>query len=370
MTVPAIIAKEFRQIMRDYRTLGVLLVIPLFLLVMFGYAISLDVRNASLAIVDYDHSPESRRLTTTLRNSEYFVVSHFPQTANDAETLLLSEGAAAVIVIPTDFSDRILRNEPAIVQLLVDGSNGTLASAVLGYLQNIVVDFGGELTPLSITPISPITFHPRVWFNPELESSQFLIPGLVAFILIITAVVSTALSVVREKELGTLEQLAVSPLQPIHLIIGKTVPYTLISIIIAVGVFVLAALLFDVRINGSYWWLAVVTLLFLFACIGFGIMISSFADSQQVAFIMAIMITFLPSFILSGFIFPISNMPQIVQYVTYIIPARYYIASLRAIMLRGAGIEFFWQDVALLALFAVVTIVIGVQRLRRGSVLA
>ena len=370
MTIHAIIGKEFRQIVRDSRTLGVLLVVPLFLLVMFGYAISLDVKNASLAIIDYDHSVESRRLGETLRNSEYFVVRYSPESAAEAEALLFSDRAATVIIIPEGFSRAVIRGETATIQMLVDGSNGVIASAVLGYLQNIVVSFGGDLVPVNQEPASPVRFDPRVWFNPELESSHFLIPGLVAFILIITAVVSTALSVVREKELGTLEQLAVSPLRPIELIIGKTIPYTVISLVVAATVFVSASILFGVKCAGSYWWLSAVTVLFLFACIGFGVMISSIADTQQVAFLMAIMITFLPSFILSGFVFPIANMPPIIQVVTYIIPARYYISALRAIMLRGAGIEFFWQDVVLLAVFAAGTIIIGVQRLRKESVLA
>jgi len=267
MTIHAIIGKEFRQIVRDSRTLGVLLVVPLFLLVMFGYAISLDVKNASLAIIDYDHSVESRRLGETLRNSEYFVVQNSPESAAEAEALLFSERAATVIIIPEGFSRAVIRGETATIQMLVDGSNGMIASAVLGYLQNIVVSFGGDLVPVNQGPASPVRFDPRVWFNPELESSHFLIPGLVAFILIITAVVSTALSVVREKELGTLEQLAVSPLRPIELIIGKTIPYTVISLVVAATVFASASILFGVKCAGSYWWLSAVTVLFLFACI-------------------------------------------------------------------------------------------------------
>jgi len=368
--IPAIVDKEFRQIARDWRTLAVLLVIPMFLLIMFGYAISLDVKNVGLAIVDSDHSVESRRLIRSLQHNEYFVITEYLESVDQVDRGILTDRETAALVIPRGFARSILRGKPASVQLLVDGSNGTSASAILGYMQSIVGEFGAGITMSGAGSPPTIGVEPRVWFNPELESSQFLVPGLAAFILIITAVVSTALSVVREKELGTLEQIAVSPIRPIQLVIGKTIPYTVISAVVAATVFAAAAALFHVHSAGGYGWLAVITVLYLFACIGFGVMISSIADSQQVAFLMAIMITFLPSFILSGFIFPIDNMPVIIRLTTYLVPARYYLAALREIMLRGAGVEFFWRDMALLAVFAAATILIGIRRLRSGSDLA
>lgn len=371
MIIPAIVDKEFRQIFRDWQTLIVLLVIPMFLLIMFGYAISLDVKNVGLAIVDYDHSTESARLIRSLQHSEYFVITEYLQSVNDVDRGILTDRETAALVIPRGFTRTVLRGETATVQLLVDGSNGTSASAILGYLQSIVGEFGAEVAARDgITRTPLVGVEARVWFNPELESSQFLVPGLAAFILIITAVVSTALSVVREKELGTLEQIAVSPIRPIQLVIGKTIPYTVISAIVAATVFASAAALFGVQSAGGYASIAIITLLYLFACIGFGVMISSMADSQQVAFLLSLMITFLPSFILSGFVFPIDNMPPAIQVVTYLVPARYYLTALRAIMLRGAGVAFYWKDIVLLALFATTTIAIGVRRLRTGSELA
>lgn len=363
MIIAAIVDKEFRQIARDWRTLAVLLVIPMFLLIIFGFAISLDVKNVGLAIVDYDRSVESRRLVRSLEHNEYFVITENLESVREIDRGILTDRETAALVIPRGFERSILRGEAVSVQLIVDGSNGTSASAILGYLQSIVGEFGAASLPT-------IGVEPRVWFNPELESAQFLVPGLAAFILIITAVVSTALSVVREKELGTLEQIAVSPIRPIQLVIGKTIPYTVISAVVAATVFAAAALLFDVHSAGGYGWLAVVTMLYLLACIGFGVMISSMADSQQVAFLMSIMITFLPSFILSGFVFPIDTMPGIIRAVTYLVPARYYLTALREIMLRGARVEYFRQDMVLLALFATATILLGMGRLRRGSDLA
>lgn len=372
--VRAVVKKELRQIVRDKRTLGVLLFVPLFLLVMFGYAISLDVKNAPIAVVDHDKSARSRELISGFAHSEYFDLAYFLDDTGSLEPMILSETVKGALVIPQDFSEALLRGEETAVQILIDGTNGTTGSALLGYMQAVVIDFAGEVQKARLgvetSEVLPIDYRPRVWFNPELESNQYLIPGLVAFILVVTAVISTALSVVREKELGTLEQIAASPLRPVDLILGKTLPYMVISAVIAASVFVASYIFFDVAVAGSLFWLSGVTILFLLACLGLGIFISSIAETQQVAFLIAILSTFLPSFILSGFVFPIENMPGPIQIVTYLVPARYYLSALRAIMLKGAGMAVFWTDALFLTLFAVLTIGAGVMRLRTRSVLA
>jgi ABC-2 type transport system permease protein len=372
--VRAVVKKELRQIIRDRRTLGVLLFVPLFLLVMFGYAISLDVKNAPLAVSDHDKSRQSRELVRRFTYSEYFDLARFIDDKSRIEPLIRSETVKGALIIPEGFGESLLRGEKTEVQILVDGTNGTTGSALLGYLQAVVIDYAGSLREAQLgvkaEEVLPIDYRPRVWFNPELESNLFLIPGLVAFILVVTAVISTALSVVREKELGTLEQIAASPLRPIDVILGKTLPYMGISVIIAASVFAASYLFFGVGVAGSILWLTAATLLFLFACLGLGILISSVADTQQVAFLIAILTTFLPSFILSGFVFPIENMPQPIQVFTYIVPARYYLAALRAIMLKGADIAVFGRELIFLAVFAAATIGAGVFRLRTRSVLA
>ncbi|NBF40370.1 MAG: ABC transporter permease [Spirochaetes bacterium] len=372
--IQAVVKKELRQIIRDTRTLGVLLFVPVFLLVMFGYAISLDVKNAPIAVVDHDKSRQSRELIRGFSHSEYFDLAYFTDDTGQLESMFLDETVQGALVIPGDFSKRILRGEDTTVQVLIDGTNGTTGSALLGYMQAVVIDYAGSLQEARLgvdtAQVLPIDYRPRVWFNPELESNQYLIPGLVAFILVVTAVISTALSVVREKELGTLEQIAASPLRPVDLILGKTLPYMVISAVIAASIFVASYFFFDVGVAGSLLWLAGVTLLFLFACLGLGIFISSIAETQQVAFLIAILSTFLPSFILSGFVFPIENMPVPIQAVTYLVPARYYLSALRAIMLKGAGVMVFWPDVLLLAIFAAATVGAGIFRLRTRSVLA
>lgn len=372
--VQAVAKKELRQILRDKRTLGVLLFVPLFLLVMFGYAISLDVKNATIAVVDGDRSRESRALIANFAHSEQFNLAYNLENAERLETLILDEKAKGALVIPPGFATALLRGDGAEVQLLIDGTNGTTGSALLGYMQAVIIDYArtvqAKRVGIDVAEILPIDYDPRVWFNPELESNRYLIPGLLAFILVLTAVISTALSVVREKELGTLEQIAASPLRPVDLVLGKTLPYMVISAVIAAAVFGASYIFFDVGVAGSLLSLAGVTALFLFACLGLGIFISSIADTQQVAFLIAMLATFLPSFILSGFVFPIENMPALIRLVTYLVPARYYLSALRIIMLKGGGPALFWREVVLLALFASVTVGAGVVRLRTRSLLA
>lgn len=365
----AMVRKEMRQIVRDKRTLGVLLLLPAFLLVMFGYAISLDVENAAIAIVDYDRSPESRLTMGILEQSRYVDLRYHLDNTAPLNRLFRTGGARAAVIIPAGYGEALARGSTAAAQIIVDGSDGTTGNTILGYLQSILADVPREVEGTPGTPGAgrAIDFRPRVWFNPELESNQFLVPGLVAFILIVTAVISTALSVVREKELGSMEQLAVSPLAPSELIIGKTLPYLVISFVIAVSIFALSYLLFDLVVAGSYFLLVAVTLLFLFACLGFGVFISTIAETQQVAFLIAILSTFLPSFILSGFVFPIRNMPVIIQAVTYLIPARHYLSALRAIVLKGAGIEVIWRDLLLLLVFSGVMVAAGSYRIRKRS---
>lgn len=359
--IVAMIKKEFRQILRDRRTLSVLIFIPVFLLVMFGYAISLDVENAPLAVVDYDHSSESRHLVEAFTETRYFTPVRWPESVGKVDALLDREVARAALVIPADYGEKRAAGEPVAVQLIVDGANSTTGAAILGYARSIV---GRAAAPPSAAG-SHIVLEPRVWFNPELESNVFLIPGLLAFILVVTAVVSTALSLVREKELGTMEQLVASPLRPVDIVVGKTVPYMVLSIVVAAFVFVASRLLFGIEVSGSALLLVGTTLLFLAACLGLGIMISTISDSQQVAFLVSTLSTLLPSFLLSGFVFPIENMPAVVRGFTYLVPARYYLSALRAIIVRGSGIAGFWQDLVLLAVFLGVTGALSMLRLGR-----
>lgn len=366
-----VVRKEFRQISRDKRSLGVILFIPLFLLVMFGYAISLDVRNIPTGVMDLENSKESRAFLQAFENSEYFDVREYLHSYSQIDELLKGGEIKVALVIPRDFTRKLWRDKTCEVQMLLDGSNPTEASTVLGYLEvisqshtakiNANLGFAGDGTPGSLD------FRPRVWYNPELKSSVFLVPGLITLILVISAVVSTALSIVREKETGTMEQILVSPLRPLELVVGKTIPYIFISLISAIGVLGVSYLLFGVTIRGSYLLLLLVMLLFLLSCLGLGILISTISATQQVAFTLAVLITVLPSFLLSGFVFPIRNMPWIIQAITYLVPARYVLEALRGIIIKGSGLLSFWPAVLGLVVFSAATLALSTFRLRRTS---
>ncbi len=370
-SIVPIAKKEFRQIIRDPRTLGVLLFIPLFLLLMFGYAISLDVKHIKLGAVDYDRSSESRSLVHKFTATEYFDWVGYIGSLSDTDYLLESEKVQCVLVFPKGYSRSIGRAETAKIQVLIDGTNSNIGATAMGYVQRVVQDASIELLEArgaENTRSAGIDFRPRVWFNPELRSPVYLIPGLIALILVVTAVISTAMSIVREKEHGTMEQLIVAPIHPIQLITGKTIPYTILSLVIALMVLMAGIYFFDIKIQGSFWALMLVTLIFLIGCLSLGLLISTIADSQQVAFMLATIITLLPTFILSGFIFPIRNMPVFVQLFTYIIPARYYLVALRGIMLKGAPLSVFVPEIAALTLFAVITLTVSTVRMKKGGI--
>lgn len=367
--IKPVIVKEFRQIGRDRRTLGVLVFIPAFLLVMFGYALDMDVTDLPTAVYDADRSPASRALVEQFflgDHGEYFQLVRVAQTPGDVDRLLLDGTAKVVLVIPRGFAEVQRAGRTAAVQILVDGVNASEAAAAVGYAEAIVQQYaaGQGRLPVRVAAL-PIDYEPRVWFNPELRSVFFLLPGLIAFILMIITVVATSLSVVRERERGSMEQLMVSPLHPIELILGKLLPYALIALVSAALVLVAGAVLFEMPMNGSYTLLLVSTLVYLFGALGLGLVISTIVRTQETAFMIATFATLLPTFILSGFVFPIDNMPVVIQAVTYVVPARYFLVILRDVMLKGVGLEAFWDQFLFLCGFMVLMLLIGTLRLRR-----
>lgn len=357
----AIAKKEFRQLKRDTRMLFIVFFFPVVLLAIFGYAINFDVKHIKIAVYDQDKSDYTREYLNGLVSSEYFDIVTYIDSNEEIKKLLDEKIVQAVIVFPNDLSRRLNNNEEVKVQYLVDGVDGNTANVIVNYVNAATYSYSLKLTKEYLAVKGkeiyvPINLEPRFWFNPELESTKFLIPGLMGMILIITAVISVSLSIVREKERGTIEQINISPLSSIELIIGKTVPYIIISLINATIVLTAGYLLFGIAIKGDIFLLLLSTLIFLFAALGLGIFISSIADSQQVAFQAANVSSLLPSLILSGFIFPIESMPTVIQWVTNITPAKFYIVSLRAILLRGVGISAFWEQLIYLMIFGVIFI--------------
>ncbi|MFH1808936.1 MAG: ABC transporter permease [Pseudomonadota bacterium] len=366
MTVRAVARKELRQLSRDPRSIAVLVLVPSMMLVLFGYVLSFDVRHISLSVVDQDRSADSRALVAALTSSEYFDLVHRDEQEAAALARLDRGEATVALVLPPGLGRDLARGELATVQAVVDGSNANAAQTALAYLQAFVGSHGATLLARSgLSAHPPVELRQTVLYNPELKSERFLVPGLIAFVLMISCTIATALSVVRERETGTMEQLLVSPLTPAQVIVGKSLPYAGVSVLATVLVLVTGMLLFGVEIRGSLWWLGLASLLFILGAQGLGLLISTATESQQLAFMVATFITLLPTFLLSGFAFPIRSMPAAIQLVTYAVPARYFLSVLRGIILRGTGPERFWPDLLALTLFAVVTMGIARARLKR-----
>lgn len=367
----AISRKEFRQIRRDRRTLALLLFFPSFMLVLFGYALNFDFKHQALGVYDEDRSEASRAFIRAFTHTEYFDLMQTLADKGQADPLLARERVRAVLIIPRDFSRDLSAGRRASVQILIDGANASAASTAIGYIQAITQDYSSRIQVEAITrlgaaaPSAPLEVRPRIWYNPELKSVNFLMPGLIGFIITITAVISIALSIVRERERGTMEQLVISPVSAFDLIMGKVLPYILISLAATAGILAAGSLLFGVAIKGSIPALFVITLLFLTACLGMGMLISTLTDTQQVAFQISILATMLPTFLLSGIVFPIRNMPGIIQAITYAVPARYFLAALRGIILKGSGFSAHVDQLLALLAFSVLTISMSVLRMSR-----
>jgi ABC-2 type transport system permease protein len=366
-----IIKKEFRQILRDRRSLGVLLAVPALQLVMFGYALNYDIKHVPLAIFDQDRTTTSRELTEGFLHTEYFDKVASLTNERQIDTVLTRQTAEDVLVIPVNFERDLRANHSVKIQVLVDGSNATNATAAAGYLAEMAQDYSTHVTLEALErngftrPALPIDYRPRIWYNPELTSPKFLVPGLIGFILMISTVISTSLSIVREREKGTIEQIIVSPIHPMELILGKTLPYVLISLISTSLILLAGYGLFDVVVQGSLLLLFGEALLFILCGLGLGIWVSTVSERQEEAFQLATLVSLLPTFLLSGFAFPIRNMPVVIQAITYINPARYFLWILRAIILRGAGLNVFWQETLFMAIFATFIITVSWNRIRR-----
>jgi len=360
----AIAKKEMRQLKRDTRMLFIVFFFPVVLLAIFGYAINFDVHHIKIAVYDQDRSEYTRDYVSGLISSEYFDLVTYIDNDDQIKKILDEKIVQVVVVFPKDLYRKLLSKQEVKIQFLVDGVDGTSANVIQNYVNAATFSYSLQLTKeyLAVTGKQfyvPIDLQPRFWFNPDLQSTRFLIPGLMGMILIITAVISISLSIVREKERGTIEQINVSPLSSIEFILGKTIPYIVISLINATIVLLAGYILFDIVIKGNIFLLLLGTFAFLFAALSLGVFISTISDSQQVAFQAANVTSLLPSLILSGFIFPIESMPVAIQILTNITPAKFYIVILRAILLRGAGISAFWDQLIYLGIFGIIFIALA-----------
>ncbi len=364
--------KEFWQISRDKRTLMIIFILPVSLLILFGYAITLDINTIKLGVYDKDRTEASRDFINGFIGSSYFKIISYVNTDTEVNELLDRGKVQCVVVIPQDFSKDLADKRNVNVQFLIDGVDANTATIILNYVNAATRFYSNNFTKefldiKGIKPYQPLNLDTQFWYNKDLDTTQFFIPGLIAMLLIIISVILTSISLVREKELGTLEQIRVSPVTSLELIFGKIIPYLIISLLIAYSILFIGYILFGVVVKGSHLFLFLGTICYLMATLSMGVLISTIADSQQVAFQMAQLLSQLPTVILSGFIFPIESMPWPVQLLTNITPAKFYIVILRDILIKGVGFEAYKMQMVYLIIFATILITIAVIKTKKAN---
>ncbi len=377
----ALIRKEFYQTLKDPRMRALLIGPPLLQLILFGYAVNLDVERARAAWMDMDRTPESRNLLEAFQSSRYFRIVSIPASDGEVRDLMDHGKVQIVIRVLPGYSRDILRGNHAAVQILVDGTNSNTASIVASYATQIVLAQAGRALAVQRStrgvslqgrtgrPTAPVvsvlTAESRIWFNPALRSRVYFVPGVIVNIIALVTVMLTSMSIVREKEIGTMEQMMVTPMRPLELVLGKLLPFAIVGLFEVVLVVVAAILIFQVPVRGSITLLFGSTLLFLLSTLGVGLFISTVSRTMQQA-MMASFFFFLPAMLLSGFAFPIPNMPSAVQYLTYLNPLRYFMTIVRDLFLKGAGMETLWPQMASLFIFGVAILSLSALRFHKN----
>ncbi len=368
----AIMWKEWLHIIRDPRTIITVIVIPPMLVVLFGYALTYDVKQIPLAVSDSDQSVASRAFIKSLTSSDYFRLSDPVNGEAAIEAGFRRGDYKAVAIIPRGFAANLTARRTARVEIVIDGSNTIIAGAAQRYALVIPQKFAAlyafkNAPPALAAKLSQpsIKLMPRILYNPDLSSINFIVPGLISLILMMIPAIITSVAIVREKESGTVEQLIVSPMRPHELMLGKIAPYLVISALNAVMITLVGVLWFGVPFQGSVWLLVLMIALYMMTTVGIGLLISTVAETMLSAQVVAFLGTMLPAFMLSGFVFPIESMPKFIQAVTYIVPARYFLVALRAIFLKGTGLASFWQQAVALFIFGTVLLTVSTLRFRK-----
>jgi len=371
--ISAIIYKEYIHISRDIIALGMLIFFHVFALFLFGVAINLDIKHIPLAVYDQDISPDSRALTEKFSQSGYFDLKARLTSEKEINGFVDARKVKVVLRVPSDFSRDIHSGKDTSVQLIIDGADNNTATIIMGYANSIIPKFSRDMLGalllnegLSLPAQLPsVDLRPSIWYNPELKSTIFLVPGLIGLLLMSITVIRTSITIVREKERGTMESLLVTPLKPLELMIGKITPYIIISFIILALIILLARFIFQVPIRGNLLTLFSISGLFIAATLGIGLFISNSADTAQTAWLMGFLSSILPAIILSGFIFPIESMPYPIQLITYLFPIRYFLVMLRGILLKGVGITVVYPEALILFMYALVIIAASVLRFKK-----
>jgi ABC-2 type transport system permease protein len=367
LRIREMVRKEFIQLFRDKRNRPILIIAPVLMLLIFGYVVNYDIKLIRVAMMDQSRSRESRLLVDALTAGGIFRVTHLPATTGELEQLLLAGKVDLAVKVPPDFSSRIRSGRTAAVQVLADGSLSNMASVRIVYTTMAIDRFNaGLIHELMMRELDygKIDGRIRTWYNPNLDSQHFFVPGIVAFLVMLISLLLTSIAIIKERETGTMEQLIVTPLKPVELIVGKTIPYTIIAIAQMLVVTALAVFWFDLPLAGSVVQLFFATCLFLLSTLGIGLLISTVSKTQQQA-MMTTFFVIMPSFMLSGFVFPIANMPVVVQWLTYLNPLRYFLVIIRGIFLKGVGLTLLWPQFAALAVLGIVVFAAAIGRFRK-----
>lgn len=372
MMLPALIKKEFKEIVRDPVTLSTAIFLPLVMLFLFGYAISLDVEDIPMAVYDQDRSQESERLIEAFTSSGYFILKYHLSADKEVDDVLDRGKATMALVIPPDFSKDVNNFRKTSVQILLDGSFSATAMIVSSYATAIVNSYSMELLDRyldkkGITVEHPVGVVPRVWYNPPMKSVNYIVPGLFAVLLMAFPPMLTALAVVREKERGTIEQVYVSPITPSTFILGKIVPYGMIAFGEMLLILITGTLWFQIPLKGSLVLLMGTSIIYVLITVGIGLFVSTITRTQLAAMLLSLILilTLMPSFLFSGFLFPIVTMPYMMQLYTYFFPARYFNDISRDLFLKGVGLEYLWGNILLLVVYASVLFILASLRFRK-----
>ncbi len=361
----SLVQKEFQQFRRDKKMRGIVIAAPIMQILILGYAANMDVKNVPLAVYDQDRSAVSRDLAASFVASGSFLLAASPKSNGEVDEDLSSGRAEIALVIPPDFGSRLEGRLSPELQLLVDGSRANTAAVALAYASSVANNFSLRYAPAGIRVALPVETRTRVWYNPELKSRVFMIPGVFALLLMVITIILTSLAIVKEKESGTLEQLIVTPLRKAELIAGKLAPFVIISLVIICLALAACALFFGIVPRGSIPLLFLLSLALVFSTLGIGLLVSTLARTQQQAMMFSIFFFMFPMMILSGFVFPIANMPAPIRALTYLMPLRYYMIIVRGIFLKGSGLELLWPQLWPLLVIGLAVVSFSIARFRK-----
>ncbi len=366
--ITALLKKEFGQLFKDRRLLPIVFLAPVIQLTLLGFAASLDVKNISMVICDLDKTAESRAFIQRFSNSGYFTIEYATEDYNSIQDYVDNNKVTMALVVPPRFGDKVLRKEPAKIQVILDGSEGNTAAISMGYVNQIIIGASTEILAevLGGRALSGrVDAQVRAWYNPSLKSRNFMVPGVLVLILLITTTNLTAMAIVKEKEVGTLEQIMVTPIRSYELILGKLIPFTIIGLTNVCVVLTVMVFGFGIAVKGSVLLLFVLTAAFLMTSLGVGLFVSTISKTQQQAMMTAIFFVMMPMMYISGFVFPIENMPAPLQYLSLGIPMRYYLVIIRSIILKGVGFSTLWPQAVMLVFMGLAILVASALRFKK-----